>query len=107
MSQSVAPCTAPVYVLHAVALQPKHYPKHYEESHLREAAPMVRVPAFSAILLISGLTGATLMTAQANDQLAPPQTAVERARPAERTIVCNRRHCWAIREGCRLVVAPH
>src|SRR4051794_27348861 len=83
MSQPVAPCTAPVYVLHAVALQPKHY----EESHLREAAPMVRVPAFSAILLISGLTGATLMTAQANDQLAPPQTAVERARPARPLLV--------------------
>jgi hypothetical protein len=66
---------------------------------------MVRVPAFSAILLISGLSGVTLMTAQANDQLAPPQTALERR--AERTIVCNRRHCWAIREGCRLVVAPH
>ena len=65
---------------------------------------MVRVPAFSAILLISGLTGVTLMTAQANDQLAPPQTAVERR--AERTIVCNRRHCWAIREGCRFVLAP-
>ena len=66
---------------------------------------MVRVPPFSAILLISGLSGVTLMTAQANDQLAPPQTALERR--AERTIVCNRRHCWAIREGCRLVVAPH
>ena len=67
---------------------------------------MVRVPALSAILLISGLTGLTLMTAaQANDQLAPPQTAVERL--AERTIVCNRLRCWAIREGCRLVVAPH
>jgi hypothetical protein len=66
---------------------------------------MVRIPAFSVILLISGLSGVTLLTAQANDQLARPQTAVER--PAERTIVCNRRHCWAIREGCRLVVAPH
>ena len=66
---------------------------------------MVRVPALSAILLISGLTGITPVTAQANDQLAPAQTAVERR--ADRTIVCNRRHCWAIREGCRLVVAPH
>ena len=66
---------------------------------------MVRVPAFSAILLISGLTGATLMTAQANDQLARPQTAVERL--AERTIVCNRLHCRAIRDGCRFVLAPH
>jgi hypothetical protein len=66
---------------------------------------MVRIPAFSVILLISGLSGVTLLTAQANDQLARPQTAVERL--AERTIVCNRRHCWAIREGCRLVVAPH
>jgi hypothetical protein len=66
---------------------------------------MVRIPAFSVILLISGLSGVTLLTAQANDQIARPQTAVERL--AERTIVCNRRHCWAIREGCRLVVAPH
>ena len=65
---------------------------------------MVRVPAFSAILLISSLTGVTLMTAQANDQLAP-QTAVERR--AERTIVCSRLRCWAIREGCRFVAAPH
>ena len=65
---------------------------------------MVRVPALSAILLISGLTGVTSMTAQANDQLAPPQTAVERL--AERTIVCNRRHCRALREGCRLVLGP-
>ena len=66
---------------------------------------MVRVPAFSAILLISGLTGVTLMTAQANDQLAPPQTAVERL--AERMIVCGpRRGCRPLREGCRLVLAP-
>jgi hypothetical protein len=65
---------------------------------------MVRVPALSAILLISGLTGVTLMTAQANDQLAPAQTAVERR--AERTIVCNRLRCWSIREGCRFVLGP-
>ena len=66
---------------------------------------MVRVPALSAILLISGLTGVTLMTAQANDQLAPPQTAVERL--AERMIVCGpRRGCRPLREGCRLVLAP-
>ena len=67
---------------------------------------MVRVPAFSAILLISGLTGVTLMTAQENDQLAPPQTAVEQF--AERMIVCHpRRGCRPLREGCRLVLAPH
>ena len=65
---------------------------------------MVRVPALSAILLISALTGVTLMTAQANDQLAPPHTAVERR--AERTIVCNRLRCWSIREGCRFVLGP-
>jgi hypothetical protein len=65
---------------------------------------MVRVPVLSAILLISGLTGVTVMTAQANDQLAPPQTAVERR--AERTIVCNRLRCWSIREGCRFVLGP-
>lgn len=67
---------------------------------------MVRVPALSAILLISALTGVTLMTAQANDQLAPPQTAVERR--AERMIVCGpRRGCRPLREGCRLMLAPH
>jgi hypothetical protein len=47
---------------------------------------MVRVPAFSAILLISGLTGATLMTAQANDQLAPPHVPRHVLQQAEKLI---------------------
>jgi hypothetical protein len=68
---------------------------------------MVRAPTLSAVLLISGLLGATPMAAQTNDPLAPPQSAAGKTQLAERTIVCNRRHCWAIREGCRLVVAPH
>ena len=68
---------------------------------------MLRVPALSTVLLMSGMIGATPLAAQANDKFAPPQTAVERTQVVERTIVCNRRHCWAIREGCRLVVAPH
>jgi len=68
---------------------------------------MLRVSALFTILLMSALIGATPLTAQANGQLAPPQTAVERPQLAERTIVCNHRRCWAIREGCRLVVAPH
>jgi hypothetical protein len=68
---------------------------------------MVRASAFSALLLISGLLGASPLAAQTSDPLAPPQSAAGKPQLAERTIVCNRRHCWAIREGCRLVVAPH
>jgi hypothetical protein len=68
---------------------------------------MVDAPSFSAILLIAGAIGVAPIAAQTNDQLVPPEAAVERTQFAERTIVCNRRHCWAIREGCRLVVAAH
>ena len=67
---------------------------------------MVRVPAFFVVLLISGLFGATPLAAQTSDQPVSPQPAAT-TQLAERTIVCNRLHCWTIREGCRLVVAPH
>jgi hypothetical protein len=67
---------------------------------------MIRVQAFPAILLISGLIGAAPMAAQTNDQPSSPQPAAT-TRLAERMIVCNRRRCRELREGCRLVLAPH
>ena len=67
---------------------------------------MPRAPAFFALLLISGLLGATPMAAQTSDQPAAPQPAAT-TQLAERQIVCNRRRCRELREGCRLVRAPH
>ena len=67
---------------------------------------MARAPAFFALLLISGLLGATPMAAQTNEQPAASQPAAA-TRLAERQIVCNRRRCRELREGCRLVRAPH
>ena len=67
---------------------------------------MVRALAFSALLLMSGLLGAMPMAAQTNDQPAAPQPAAT-TQLAERQIVCNRRRCRELREGCRLVRAPH
>jgi hypothetical protein len=67
---------------------------------------MARAPAFFALLLISGLLGATPMAAQTNDQPAAPRPSAT-TQLAERMIVCNRRRCRELREGCRLVRAPH
>jgi hypothetical protein len=67
---------------------------------------MARAPAFFALLLISGLLGATPMAARTSDQPSPPQPAAT-TQLAERQIVCNRRRCRELREGCRLVRAPH
>ena len=67
---------------------------------------MARTPAFSALLLISGLLGASPMAAQTNDQPSGPQPAAT-TQLAERQIVCNRRRCRELREGCRVVLAPH
>jgi hypothetical protein len=67
---------------------------------------MARAPAFFALLLISGLLGATPMAAQTRDQPAAPQPAAA-TQLAKRQIVCNRRRCRELREGCRLVRAPH
>ena len=47
---------------------------------------MARTPAFSALLLISGLLGASPMAAQTNDQPAAPQPAAT-TQLAERMIV--------------------
>ena len=67
---------------------------------------MARTPAFFAVLLMSGLLGAIPVAAQTNDQPAAPQPAAT-TQLVERQIVCNRRRCRELREGCRLVVAPH
>jgi hypothetical protein len=67
---------------------------------------MVRVPAFFVVLLISGLFGATPLAAQTSDQPISPRPAAT-TQLAEQTIVCNRRRCRELREGCRLVLAPH
>jgi hypothetical protein len=67
---------------------------------------MVRAPAFFALLLISGLLGATPMAAQTSDQPVSPQPAAA-TQLAERQIICNRRRCRELREGCRIVRAPH
>jgi len=67
---------------------------------------MARAPAFSALLLISGLLGASPMAAQTNDRPSGPQPAAA-TQLAERQIVCNRRRCRELREGCRIVLAPH
>jgi hypothetical protein len=67
---------------------------------------MARAPAFFSLLLISGLLGATPSAAQTNDQPAGPRPA-SATQLAERQIVCNRRRCCELREGCRLVRAPH
>jgi hypothetical protein len=67
---------------------------------------MARAPTFFALLMISGLLGATPLAAQTSEQPAPPQPAAT-TQLAERQIVCNRRRCRELREGCRLVRAPH
>jgi hypothetical protein len=67
---------------------------------------MVRVPALFFVLLISGLFGATPLAAQPSDQPAPPQP-VATTQLAERQIICNRRRCRELREGCRIIRAPH
>jgi hypothetical protein len=70
-------------------------------------ASVHRTPIFAgALLLVLGVTGATAAGAQSTNQPAQ-QPATNSATPPERTIVCNRRHCRAIREGCRFVLAPH
>jgi len=72
------------------------------------ACLMTRLGPFLATLLISGLIGSTPLAAQANDRFAAPRTAATGSQMAERMIVCGpHRGCRALREGCRLVRAPH
>ena len=66
---------------------------------------MARLGPFLATLLISGLVYSTPLTAQSNGRLAAPASGLQLA---ERMIVCGpHRGCRALREGCRLVRAPH
>jgi hypothetical protein len=67
---------------------------------------MLRVAGSCALLLVCGLLGATLAPAQ-SDRLAQPQPGAGTSQRSERTIVCNRRRCWTIRENCRFVLGPH
>ena len=67
---------------------------------------MIRTRAFSSALLIASLLGATPLAAQ-SDQRTPPQPAGATTQLAEKQIVCNRRRCRELREGCRIVRAPH
>ena len=70
---------------------------------------MPRLASVFAILSISGLTSSVPIAAEAaGDHLAAARTEVSGTQLAERTIVCGpRRGCRPLREGCRLVLAPH
>ena len=68
---------------------------------------MTRLAIASAMLLIASLPAALPTTAGASDQLGRPRDVAAATQLAERMIVCNRRGCRALREGCRLVRAPH
>jgi hypothetical protein len=68
---------------------------------------MVRLAIASAVLLIASLPAAFPTAAAAIDQLGRPQDVAAQTQLAERMIVCSRRGCRALREGCRLVRAPH
>jgi hypothetical protein len=68
---------------------------------------MTRLAIASAMLLIASLPVALPTAAGASDQLGRPQDAAIQTQIAERMIICSRRGCRALREGCRLVRAPH
>jgi hypothetical protein len=70
---------------------------------------MPRLASVFAILSISGLTGSAPIAAEAaGGHLDALRTEVSRTQFAERMIVCGpRRGCRPLREGCRLVLAPH
>jgi hypothetical protein len=69
---------------------------------------MTRVTALISILLASGLIGLIPTAAQTSERTAAGERVAHAMQLAERTIVCGpRRGCWQLREGCRLVVAPH
>jgi len=69
---------------------------------------MARLALFFAILLISGLIRSAPLAAQTSDQLTASRTMVGGPQLAERVIVCgSHRGCRALREGCRLMRAPH
>jgi hypothetical protein len=68
---------------------------------------MTRFAIASAVLLIASLPAALSTATGASDQLGRPQGVAAQTQLAERMIVCTRRGCRALREGCRLVRAPH
>jgi hypothetical protein len=69
---------------------------------------MARLALFLAILVISGLIRPAPLTAQTSDQLTASRTVTGGPQLAERMIVCGpHRGCRALREGCRLMRAPH
>jgi hypothetical protein len=68
---------------------------------------MIRLAMASAMLLTASLSAALPTAAGARDQIGRPQDIAAQTQLAERMIVCNRRGCRALREGCRLVRAPH
>jgi hypothetical protein len=69
---------------------------------------MARLALFFAILLISGLIRSAPLAAQTSDLLTASRTTVGGPQLAERVIVCgSHRGCRALREGCRLMRAPH
>jgi hypothetical protein len=68
---------------------------------------IMRLICSFALLALVGLTGAATAAAPADNQPVAPRS-VAGAQFAERMIVCGpRRGCRALREGCRLVLAPH
>jgi len=68
---------------------------------------MVRLATASAMLLMASLPAALPTAAEASDQLGRPHDVAARTQLAERMIVCTHRGCRKLREGCRLVRAPH
>jgi hypothetical protein len=68
---------------------------------------MVRLAIALAMLLTASLPATLSTAAGASEQLGRPQDVAAQTQLAERMIVCSRRGCRALREGCRLVRAPH
>jgi hypothetical protein len=69
---------------------------------------MIRVTALICTLLASGLIGSSSTGAQTAERPAAGERVPQAMQLAERMIVCGpKRGCRELREGCRLVVAPH
>ena len=68
---------------------------------------MVRLAIASAMLLIASLPATLPTVAGASDQLDRPQDVAAQTQLAEQMIVCSRRGCRTLRQGCRLIRAPH